>query len=353
MTLTFWYTRCPVPTALSIALQTGALAAEFADDRIDIRSLASSTDAKVRQAHFEATAPNFFRHGGNGPPLVSRARGADLRVLGLSWNASYRPLLALPQSGIRSVANLKGRRLSIPRRRKDSVDFWYATALRGIAHALHSGGLTVNDVELVEVATDRTFIGDSRAQAKPGDSLWDARYMLGHQREEAFALVRGEIDALYSQGAMAAILESSLGATTVVDNGGVTPPYASNNDAPLVLSASGTLIDEHPDLVARWVARVSDAADWARKNELAAKTIIASETGLAVELVDRAFSPRVHEELGVDLAADKVAALRSHHDHLVAIGQLAERLDFDTFVDPRPLALAREIRASRLERDAA
>jgi ABC-type nitrate/sulfonate/bicarbonate transport system substrate-binding protein len=230
------------------------------------------------------------------------------------------------------------------------LDFWHATAIRGLRHALAAGGLTLDDIVPVEVATGRTFIQDTRTNAKAGDSLWDARFMLGHQREEAFALIRGEVDALYSQGAMAALLDGFLDAVTVADNGvrddaGQPAALKPNNDAPYVLTASGRLIDERPDLVARLVARVLDAADWARTNERAAKSIIAVETGLAVELVDRAYSPRVHEELGIDLDGEKLAALRSQHDHLRALGMIEQPVDFNAFIDPRPLAEAHALRA--------
>lgn len=354
MTLTLWYTRCPTPTAFSIAIQRGLIAGEFASEDIDIRSLAASSDPKVRQSHFDASAANFFRHGGNGPPLVSRSRGADIRVIATSWNSSYRPLLALPDSGIRSVADLKGKRISIPRRLNDKVDFWHATALRGIKHALNAGNVSFDDIIPTEVVTQRTFVQDSRPGVSKGESLWDARFMLGHQREEAFALIRGEVDAVYSQGAMAAILEGVLGAVTVTDiNAEGGDPYKSNNDVPYVLTASGALIDSHPALVARLLVRVFEAADWARVNEQAAKAIIASESGIAVDLVDKAFSPSVHEQLDIDLATDKVASLKSQHDHLLSHGFIEQAVDFASFIDPQPLAAARELYARRRQQAAA
>lgn len=346
---TLWYTRCPTPTAFSIAVQKGWIEEEFAQDGLAVRSLASSTDPQVRQAHFTAALPNFFRHGGHIPPLISRSRDADVRIVGLSWNAVYRPLLALPESGIRGIADLKGRRLSVPRRARDGVDFWKATALRGLSLALRRGGLTLDDVQLVDVSTGRTFVQDSRVDAAPKDSLWDARFMLGHQREEAFALVRGEVDAFYSQGAMAAIVEGFLGATTVVDLGRESAGEA-RNDAPYTLTVSGRLIDERPDLVARWLARVLQAADWARTHAGEAKSIIGVETGLATELVDRAFSPTVHAELQVDLASDKIAALQEQHDHLDSHGFLQQRIDFAQFIDVRPLEQAKQLLVEGLNR---
>lgn len=344
---TLWYTRCPTPTAFSISVHLGTLAQEFSADGIAFRSITSSSDAKVRQAHFDATQKNFFRHGGNSPPIVSRSRGTDVRVIGLSWNRSYRPILALPSSGIRTVADLAGRRISVPYRNKDSVDFWRATALRGVAHALEDHGLSQRDIVATDVPTDRTFIDDSRRSTSDSASLWDARFMLGHQREEAFALIRGDIDAFYSQGAMAALVEGFLGAITVSDIGEKPPSAArGNNDVPYILTATGELIDDHPDLVVRLLARVLDAAEWAKSHEAHSKRIIARETGLAEELVDTAFSPDIHRELDLDFAGDKVAALRGQHDHLLAHGFLKEAVDFERFLDPRPLQRALDLRTS-------
>jgi ABC-type nitrate/sulfonate/bicarbonate transport system substrate-binding protein len=343
-----WYTRCPTPTAFGISIQNGWIEEEFSSDGILVRSLTSSSDPKIRQSHFEATQPNFFRHGGNGPPIVSRSRGADIRVVGVSWNRGYKPILSLPGSGIRAVSDLKGRRFSIPRRAKDSVDFWRATVLRGLGHALVAGGLDIGDVQHVEVTTDRTFVEDTRPASDQSASLWDARFMLGHQREEAFALIHGEVDAIYSQGAMAAIVEGFLGAVTVFDNGDESAGVRrANNDAPYVLTVSGSLIDERPDLVERWLVRVLAAADWARDHARAAKRIIAAEAGVAEELVDRAYSTDIHRELDIDLAEDRIEALRSQHDHLLRHGFLDRRVDFSAFIDPRPLAGAQERLARR------
>ncbi|MDB5680209.1 MAG: transporter substrate-binding protein [Sphingomonas bacterium] len=345
---TLWYTRCPTPTAFSISIHKGWIDEEFLSDDITISSLTTSTETRVRQSHFDSSQKNFFRHGGNSPPIVSRSRGADTRVIALSWNKAYRPLLALPGSGIETIADLRGRRVSVPRRLRDSVDFWHATALRGVSHALRDGGLSASDIIPVEVATDRTFIEDTRPGTQANGSLWDARFMLGHQREEAFALIRGEVDAFYSQGAMAVIVEGFLGAVTVHDIGAnASLPGRGNNDVPYILTASGQLIDERPDLVERVLTRVLAASEWSKTHEQESKRIIAKETGLAEELVDRAFSPDVHRELDIDFAPEKVAALRSQHDHLLAHGFLKEAVDFELFLDPGPLLRAREALENR------
>lgn len=96
----------------------------------------------------------------------------------------------------------------------------------------------------------------------------------------------------------------------------------------------------------RLLSRVLDAAEWAKSHEAHSKRIIASETGLAEELVDTAFSPDIHRELDLDFADDKVAALRGQHDHLLAHGFLKAAVDFERFLDPRPLERAQDLRTS-------
>jgi ABC-type nitrate/sulfonate/bicarbonate transport system substrate-binding protein len=343
-TETIWYTRCPVPTAFSIAVRNGWLDEELAEDGIAVESLAVSTDPNVRQSHFEQTQPNFFRQGGNIPPIVSRSRGTDVRVIGLGWSDWSEPLLTLPDSGIETLADLRGRRLALPRRVNDSVDFWRATVLRGYQSAFRLAGLAPDDVELVEVLVDRTFVDDSAETTARRATLWDATYMLGHQREEAAALLRGDVDVVFSHGSSAVTLKAFTGARILIDLG-TLPERALrvNNSVPNTLTVTGDLLDQRPDLVARVLARTLQAAAWARANPLDARRIVAAEVGSAEELVDLAYSPALAQQLDVTLDADRLAGLASQIDLLAEHGFLAGEVDLEAFVDHEPLAQARRL----------
>lgn len=344
---TIWYTRCPVPTAFGVAITNGFLAAELKADGIEPRSLASSNDTSVRQSHFNHSQPNSFRHGGNGPPLVTRSRGGDVTLVGLSWNDSIKPMLAMPESRIQSMADLAGKRVSLPIRASDSIDFWKATSLRGTELALRHAGMSVADVKFEPVSTSRAFLEAATTSTEQTATLWDANCMLGHQREEAFALIRGEVDAIYSQGAICTVVQGFTGAVAIADNADCeTLADKVNNDSPLVLTVSTGLLREHPELVARCLAAVLRAADWAAQNEKAAKRIIAADTGLPEELVDYTFSPHVHRQLGIDLRPEWVEGLKVQHDHLLRHGFLERAIDFDLFIDPRPLQRAMDLIAT-------
>lgn len=341
---TIWYTRCPVPTAFGIAVSNGLLAAELRPDGLEPRSLASSSDTAVRQSHFNHSQPNSFRHGGNGPPLVTRSRGGDVTLIGLSWNDSIKPMLVMPGSDIKSMADLAGRRVSLPIRRSDSIDFWRATSLRGTEIALRNAGMSLEDVKLEPVSTNRAFMDAATTSTSTTATLWDANCMLGHQREEAFALIRGEVDAIYSQGAICTIVQGFTGAVSITDNAhGRTLDDRVNNDSPLVMTVSTGLLRENPELVARCLAAVLRAADWAARNEQAAKRIIAADTGLPEELVDYTFTSQVHRDLTLDLRPEWVEGLKVQHDHLLRHGFIEQAVDFSQFIDPRPLQRAMEL----------
>lgn len=340
-----WITRCPVPTAFSVAVQRGWVDAELAPDGILVQSLAVSGSADVRNAHFLQSEPAMFRHGGNIPPLVSRSRGADVRLIGLSWAPSHEPVLALPGSGIESAGDLKGKRLGVPRRVSDSVDFWRAVVLRGYREALGLAGLTFDDVSLVDIPVERSYVADTTSKDGRAVGLWDARAMLGFQREEAAAILGGTVDVLFAHGGHAAILEDFLGAHVVVDLGDPALPGSRqvNNTTPAAFTVTGDLLDSDPEIVARVVAQTLRATDWARTDPRESARIVADEVGIAEGQIAKAFSPELPLRLDVDLSEERLGALKNQAEFLDSLGMLAGPVDWDGFVAREPLRRAREL----------
>ncbi|HEY0277170.1 MAG TPA: ABC transporter substrate-binding protein [Solirubrobacterales bacterium] len=333
-----WYTRCPVPTAFGIATRGHRLVGDYDEVGVTLRSLASSTSAEVRQAHFEQSQPRSFRHGGNIPPLVSASRGADIRIIGLSWLPSNATLLAMPGSGIESAADLRGKRIGIPRRVNESIDFWRAGVLQGVERALERGGLGWDDVEAVDLPVLRTFVDDSTGSTAEDASLWDATFMLTFQREETAALLGGAVDAIYSEGANAVITKAVTGAVRAVELGGEEPaPTLVNGQRPLTLTVSGELLAERPDLVDICVASALKTAAWARQNPVDARREIAGEIGIAEELVERSYTDGVIDSLAVGLDPAMIAALQTQHDFLHANGFIENPIRVADLVDEGPL----------------
>ncbi|MEJ0035572.1 MAG: ABC transporter substrate-binding protein [Gammaproteobacteria bacterium] len=350
---TLWYTRCPAPTAASIAIREGWLAAEFEPDGIAVRSLASSSDQKVHLSHYTHSQPNSFRFGGYVPPLVSASRGGDLKILGIAWPDRSAAVFALPESGIRTAADLRGKRFAVPKRLSDSIDWWRALVMSGFAHALHVAGLDAGDVRMVDVEIQKPYVADANAGQASGQSLWGARSQFAVQRDEMMALIRGQVDVIFSDAAMGTLVRAFLGLHPVVDLLATEESGDVQGGQPLVLTASATLIDERPDLVDRWLARLLDADAWAREHAERVTQIVAQDTGLPEEFVAAAYSPRVHRQLDLSLSPLRVAMFKDKYDGLLTRGFLAGPFDFEALIDTGPLRRARELHAQRHRLDRA
>jgi ABC-type nitrate/sulfonate/bicarbonate transport system substrate-binding protein len=326
----------------------GALRDEFADDGIVVRSLAASADPATRAAHYLHSLPHLVRHGGNIPPLVALDRGADLRVVALSWTDVSLPMLALPESGIACAADLRGRRIAVPRRPGEPLDCWRPAVLGGIERILAGAGLRLGDVRLVDIPVHRSFVSGARATPDETASLWGSGFVTALQREEVAALVRGEVDAIFSEGGMAVAIASLTGARAIADLADRGDP-AERVGLPLpsVVSVSGALADERPDLVARWLACVIEAADWAARHPVAIRRVLAQELGIAEDQVAPALSADAHRQLGIGLGPALLAALSDQADLLLRHGFIRRPLRLADAVDPAPLERARAIVAAR------
>ncbi|MFC4863361.1 ABC transporter substrate-binding protein [Pseudomonas sp. MAHUQ-62] len=330
-----WFTRCPVPTASGIAYKLGWLAEEFAADGLPVSTL---QDARhLGHHHYDHELQGLFREGGNIPALVARAGGAPSRLIGLTWIEEWQTILVRPDSGIRSPADLKGKRLALPAwsdSRGGSIA--RGMSLHGYKGALALAGLGFDDVQLVEVA-----LLDQAVARTPEEGLQRLWSGLDH-------LVHGEVDAVYVKGASAADAARRLGLVVGIDLDRVAGPrYRINNGTPRPITVHQSLLDEHFDLVVRFLAQTLRAAEWASDNRDALHSILQLETRAGSEGVAEAYRDDFHTTLAPDLSEQRLEYLGIQKDFLNLHGFLERDFDIAEWVDPRPLQTARELLESR------
>lgn len=330
-----WITRCPVPAASGVAWALGWMDEAFAIDGIAIR--------RVREIGLDLVAANpeqqarfLFREGGNIQALAARALGAPTRVIGLTWIDEHQAIIVRPDSNILSASDLKGLRFALPgfaRTRGESIA--RGMALHGIESALALGGLTLDDIRLVDVPAPPVEQPSIQGMKR----LW-----LGLEW-----LAAGRVDAVYVKGAAGAEAAARLGMTVGLD----LDAYPSrltrvNNGTPRPITVHEHMIEDHFDLVVRYLDQTLRAADWASNNRAELRHILAQETLSTVAGVDAAYRDDYHRSLHPDLSDDRVAMLETQANFLWSHGFLTERVDVAHWVDPRPLDAALKLRAARV-----
>lgn len=333
-----WFTRCPVPTASGLAYKLGWLQEEFAADGTLVETLQEARE--LGRHHYDHELPGLIREGGNVPALAARAAGADTRLIGLTWIEEWQTILVRPGSGITKPADLAGKRLALPAFSADGRNgsFVRAMSLHGYKSALKLGGLDFDDVQLVEVPLAALDDGPGVAQPNNLQRLWTGLDYLA----------RGEVDAVYVKGGAAADAARRLGLVVGIDLDLIaTPRDRINNGTPRPITVHQRLLDEHFDVVVRFLAQTLRAADWARDNLEGLRAILAEETASDRQGIEQAYRGDFHTSLHPDLSAERLEYLALQKNFLYRHGFIDRDFALDGWADPRPLQAAHELLLAR------
>jgi ABC-type nitrate/sulfonate/bicarbonate transport system substrate-binding protein len=347
-----WFTRCPVPTATGIAYKLGWLTEAFAVDGIALRTLQESS-AELGRHHYDHRLPTLIREGGNMLAFGARAQGEPTKLIGLTWIEESQLILARPDSAIASAADLKGKRLALPGWNKNPIaehvrgtSIARGMSLAGYKGVLVSAGLTFDDVELVEVPDRLRTAGGNRRDIEPRANrvggLWPIQ-----------ALVSGEVDAIYVKGAAALDEARAAGLVVAIDLDALPDPrFRVNNGTPRPITVHQSLLDEHFDLVVRFLAVTLRAADWSAEHPDQLREILEFETAGSAAAVDQAYA-KLHEGLHPTLDDERLALFELQKKFLFTHGFLDADFALADWIDPRPLEAAHAFNANAAQPAAA
>lgn len=338
-----WFTRCAgngrggVPTATGLAYQLGWLDEEFKADGITLRTLQETGNEAQRHNHYDHQLPNLIREGGNLFAIPAKAQGAKTRLVGLTWIDEGQSIIVRPDSNIRSPKDLKGKRLALPsikavdiaeNRRGRSIARY--GSLHGYKGALNSVGLTLDDVRLVEV-------GDGQAQNRDGSGA-----NLGGFWEGVEPLLNGEVDGLYVKGASAAEGARQLGLVVGIDLDKLPERrFRVNNGTPRPITVHEDFLENHFELLVRFLRQTLRAADWAKTHLDGVYDLLHKEIGASREGLQAAYRDGFHLSLAPDLSDERVELFRQQKNFQLVYGVLDRDFDFDAWIDRRPLEEAR------------
>lgn len=340
-----WYTVCPVPSAISIALARGEIQSRFAGSGATLNNVRTHPDREIRESHYDQTQRNLFREGGNIPPLWSRSVGRDVRLLGVTWVNHFSALIALPKSNIRTPEDLKGKRVGLVNRPNDRIDFTRATQLRGYLTALKAGGVSRNDVTFIDLTYEKPLVANAPEAQALSSSAFGINGVWERQAYLLRALYEGTIDALYVT-AQGLEIKALADAGIVYDASlSLDPADRVSNLTPITLTVKGELLDSQPEIATEYVAAQLRASRWAAANPFEAARYVGRDTAIPEEAVGLAY-PDVVTALETSLDQGLLDLLDVQKNFLLEEGFIPNDFAIKDFVAPEPLERARRIIAA-------
>lgn len=319
-------TRCPVGTATELALKKGwlqdglqAVNSEFC--------LLQSLDTSYHNAHFTQQYPLHFRDGGNIPPMWAQSQEDRSVLLGVTYQNELRGVYVRNDSDIKTLEDLKGKRIALPIRPEAPIDFRWLTAKRGFELLLAAAGLTWNDVEICEIDCGAPPVEKLHGMdyyKKDSDFLTgDFQAVLDNKADAAFA---NSIKAVRHNeaGLLRNILplERHKNITNI------------NNNCALVITCTKPFAYEHPEIVVAYLKEVIKAARWSAENKEAFLEATASgvydatprEFGLA-------FSDDIHLMRVPELTDKSFELLESQMQFMFENGKISRTFDLRQWAD--------------------
>lgn len=256
-----WATYNPVSLVLR---EQRLLEDEFAAEGIRIRWVQSAGSNRALE-FLNAGSLDFGSTAGSAA-LVARINGNPIRSVYVYSQSEWTALVTRPDSGVASVADLKGRRVAVTR------------------------------------GTD-PHIFLIRALAEAGLSERDIRPVLLQHADGRAALIRGDVDAWAGLDPMMASAELQDGAVLFHRNA------AANTWG--ILNAREAFLEAHPAIAARVLAAYEQARAYALEKPGEVKRILGEVTGLPPEVIDRQIDTRTslaHSRIG---AAQRASILEA------------------------------------------
>lgn len=289
-----WYARCPTLTATGLVANRGVFQREFLRENVSLVSVRETNTPSVRQGHLDHTLTNLIREADAATALWAHGLNGRSRLLALGETWHSVSIVTRPRSNVNSLRDLIGRRLSLP---KEAGNFSPAQvrALRAWDTVLSVSGVSLHDIEFASVVADHPSVPFGDIARREVEALLsghtDVAILFGAKGLELarsahlHEVHRFEAEEIRDQARLAGLVE--LRAVTV--------------DEPL--------LDGSPEVVARILNRLLEAAQWAEAFPKEALRHVAIEGKVEAEDAAEAYGSLIVEGAGLGLEPGRLARL--------------------------------------------
>jgi ABC-type nitrate/sulfonate/bicarbonate transport system substrate-binding protein len=220
----------------------------------------------------------LFRDGGAIPAIWAKADVTDTTLIATTAAQKPGQVLVRADGKIRRVADLKGKRIGVPKsRNSERIDVLHAAAIQGFTYSLELAGLTREAVSFVDIEDngDPTFL---QPAARPS-ALWTQLHN-HHQRQgnDVQALAAGDVDAIHIGAGQSPALVAT-GQFTVIEDLDRYPDWTLKNaHGPYTTAVDSQFAKDQPQIVVAFLRAAIRAGHWINANRDAAAELFTRVT---------------------------------------------------------------------------
>ena len=338
-----YFTNCPMVSANNIDQELQWCKTDFKHIGVDY-SFFRSRPENNWYPHYIHNLDNLIRFGGLYPAVHVHADLRPTRLLGATWVYEGGSMMVRSRDPISNMAGLKGKRIGMSKSLNTiKNDWWRVTEHSGILNMLELNDMSLDDVEIVEIAYEDDWYDDPKMMASmlnPTD-LWGRR---NHKHDMAFrplesALLAGEVDAIFSGSNYFQHLQEDTGKLKTIEDLSRYPDWTKQvSNTPAVITCTDVMAEKHPELVVTYMKAMIKVGRWANEHKRAAAAILNRQTFYRDE--DDTYESIKHVDMVPNLSPQNLECADIGKEFMHSHGYIDNDFDIAEWAEPKFLKQA-------------
>jgi ABC-type nitrate/sulfonate/bicarbonate transport system substrate-binding protein len=242
------------------------------------------------------------------------------------------------------MKDLKGKKIGLSKSmNKIKNDWWRIQEHQGIELMLMMNDMTMDDVQIVEFPYADDWYNDPKMLEplyNPSD-LWLQR---DHKNDLAFrpletALLKGVIDALYTQGKVTQHLMEATGKLKAIEDLSKYPDWTLQvANIPATITCTDVMAEKHPELAVAFMKGMIKVGRWANEHKHAAAAILDKQTFYLD--VEDTYEGIKHIDMVPNLSPQNLVSVEIGKDFMLRHGYIKNDFDVKKWAAPEFLEKA-------------
>jgi ABC-type nitrate/sulfonate/bicarbonate transport system substrate-binding protein len=332
-----YYTNCPLVSASNIDQELGWTREDYKKIGVKYGFLRSRRENNW-YPHYIHNLDNLIRFGGLFPPIHVHADIRRTKLLGATHVYEGGCMLVRARDDIYRMTDLKGKKIGLTKSLNTiKNDWWRIQEEQGIELMLKLNGMTRNHVKIVEFPYPDDWYDDPK-MLEPMENPSELWLKRDHKHDLAFrpletALLKGDVDAIYTQSKVFQHLQEATGKIKAIEDLSRYPDWTVQiANVPAVITCTDEMAEKHPELVTTFMKSMIKVGRWGNEHKHAAAAILDKQT--FYRDVEDTYKHIQDIDLVPNLSPQNLAAIEIGKDFMLSHGYIKNDFDVHKWAAP-------------------